>query len=85
MSTMNELKKVFNAGYETGKTAFHPCTLSADDGELNVPGVTYRRWLIGQLLLGAAPPIWESRFDNERVADSIVSLVDAIIKRERQS
>lgn len=84
MSTMNELQKVFNAGYETGKTAFHACTLSADDGELNVPGVTYRRWLIGQLLLGAAPPIWESRFDNERVADSIVSLVDAIIKRERQ-
>lgn len=84
MSTMKELRKVFEAGYETGKTAFHPCTLSAEDGELNVPGVTYRRWLIGQLLLGAVPPIWESRFDNDRVADSIVSLVDAIIKRERQ-
>ena len=85
MSTMNELRKVFNAGYETGKTAFHACTLSADDGELNVPGVTYRRWLIGQCLQSMAVYFEQHDVSSEAAADSIVSLVDAIIKRERQS
>lgn len=85
MSTMNELQRAFNAGYEKGKTAFHACTLIADDGELNVPGVTYRRWLIGQCLQSMAVYFEQQDISSEAAADSIVSLVDAIIKRERQS
>lgn len=85
MSSTAQIQKAFNGAYETGKSPFHPCTFHTDDGgEVEVTGVTYRRWLIGQCLMGAAPSIWSSVRNNEDVADSIVSLVDAIIKRERK-
>ena len=79
-----EICDTLTEAIDEGKAPFHALMVECNDGDIYVPGVTYRQWLIGQLLLGAAPPIWQSRFDNERVADSIVSLVDAIIKRERQ-
>lgn len=84
MSQVKQVRDAIEASSQTGKSPFHGVTFECDNGVVVAPGVTYRQWLIGQLLLGAAPPIWQSRFDNERVADSIVSLVDAIIKRERK-
>lgn len=80
MSNAN-LKARLERALEKGQEPFHSVVID----DVAITGVTYRQWLIGQLLLGVAPPIWQSRFDNERVAESIVSLVDAIIKRERQA